>query len=129
MLAGVEVDSPTWLLAAPAVAVLLVVARLDWWRAARSARSGRTRFLRQETRRLAIRLAWVMLVVLALAGITIVRPLERQATLLVLDASASMSSVRDQVEATARSSAGALRAGDEMGVVATAAQARVEEAP
>ena len=50
-----------------------------------------------------------MLVVLALAGITIVRPLERQATLLVLDASASMSSVRDQVEATARSSAGALR--------------------
>ena len=125
MPAGVELDQPGWLLALPAMAALLVLARLDWWRAAARERPVR----RQETRRLAIRLAWTMLVVLALGGITIVRPLDRQATLLVLDESASTAGVHDQIAAAARASESALPAGDRLGVIAVADQARVEEAP
>jgi Ca-activated chloride channel family protein len=122
---GVEFDAPWWLLALPAVAGLAIVARLEWWREARRHR----RLRNQEARRLALRLLWTGLIVLALAGISITRPLDRQATLLVLDASASMAAVRDQVEAAARASSAALKPGDESGVIAVADEARVEEAP
>jgi uncharacterized membrane protein len=124
---GIELAAPPWLLALPLVAVGLVVARLDWWRFALS-RPGR-RGLGTETRRLVLRLAWVSLLVLALAGLTIVRPLDRQATALVLDSSASTATVRDQIERAARTAADALRGGDELGVVAAADGASVEEPP
>src|SRR5712691_2932944 len=122
---GVEFDSPWWLLALPAIGGVAILARLEWWREARRQR----RVRHQEVRRLALRLLWTGLIVLALAGITVVRPLDRQATILVLDASASMASVRDQVEAAARASSAALKPGDELGVIAVADEARVEEAP
>ncbi len=127
---GIEFSSPPWLLALPLVAVGLLLARLDWWRFALSRRGQYRRLgLRGETRRLVLRLAWLSLLVLALAGVTIVRPLDRQATLLVLDSSASTATVRDQIESSARTAADALRAGDELGVVAAADGASVEEAP
>ncbi|HZR98615.1 MAG TPA: VWA domain-containing protein, partial [Chloroflexota bacterium] len=126
MPAAVELAQPLWLLALPLLAAYLVAARLPWWRAAR--RAGRPA-LRQEGRRLALRLAWLALLVLALAGLTLVRPLHRQAVVLVLDASASVAPVRDQAEAAARAALGRLASGDLAGVVATAAGARVEEPP
>src|SRR5438270_6378375 len=101
MPAGVELESPLWLLAVPAVAAVLLVSRLEWWRAAVT---GERRILHQELRKFGVRLGWTLLIVLALAGITIVRPLDRQATVLVLDASASTSAVRDQISAAARAS-------------------------
>ena len=124
MLVGVEFAAPLWLLALPALAAILVLARLPWLKAARY--SGR-RALRQEGRRLALRLAWATLLVLALAGTTLARPLDRQAVMLVLDASASVASARDQAEAAARAIADRLPQGDALGVVAVAAGARVEE--
>jgi uncharacterized membrane protein len=124
---GVELASPLWLVALPLLAAGLVLGRLDWWRFALS-RSGR-RGLRAETRRLVLRLVWVSLLVLALAGLTIVRPLDRQATTLVLDSSASTATVRDQIESAARAAADGLHGGDELGVVAVADGASVEEAP
>ncbi len=123
MRVAVELASPLWLLALPSVAAVLVALRWPWWR------SRDRRLRRQETRRLAIRLAWCALVVLALAGATIVRPLVRQATALVLDTSASMSTVRDQLEAAAAAAERALPAGDQLAVLATADAARVEESP
>ncbi len=124
---GVELTAPLWLLVLPLLAAGLVLARLDWWRFALS-RTDR-RGLRSEARRLVLRLAWVSLLVLALAGLTIVRPLDRQATALVLDSSASTATVRDQIENAARTAAHTLRGGDELGVVASADGASVEEAP
>src|SRR5690349_13247958 len=121
MLAGVEFESPLWLLALPAMAALLVLARLEWWRAALA---GERRVLRQETRRFGVRMAWTLLVVLALTGVTLVRPLDRQATMLVLDASASTAGVRDQISGAARASENALRPGDELGVIAVGGEAR-----
>ncbi|MHB1162784.1 MAG: VWA domain-containing protein, partial [Chloroflexota bacterium] len=123
---GAEFTDPWWLLGLPLSAALLVAARLPWWRAAR--RAGRAALL-QEVRRLALRLAWLALLLLALAGLTITRPLDRQAVLFVVDASASVASVRDQAEAAVRIAASRMRNGDLLGVVAAAAGARVEEAP
>ena len=110
MPAGVEFDAPVWLLALPAIAAFLVLARLEWWRTASGRRP--SALFRQEASRLLVRLVWCALIVLALAGLTVVRPLSRQATLLVLDASASMAIVRDQVESAAHAGASALRPGD-----------------
>ena len=124
---GAELESPLWLVSLPLLAALLVWTRLDWWRAAFAHRTGG--LWRKEARRLALRLAWSTLVVLALAGLTVVRPLDRQATMLVLDVSASMTTVRDQVDSAARAGAAALRQGDVLGIVATADGASVEEAP
>jgi Mg-chelatase subunit ChlD len=124
---GVELDSPLWLLTLPLLGTGLVLARLDWWRVAATQR--RSALFRGESRRLLLRLGWMSLVVLALAGTTFVRPLDRQSTVLVLDTSASMNTVRDQVEAAARDAASALRSGDQMGIVATADGASVEETP
>lgn len=126
MPAGVEFSQPWWLLAMAPAAAFLVAARLPWWRAAR--RAGRAA-LRQEGRRLALRLAWVALLLLALAGIVVTRPLGRQAVLFVLDASASTAPVRDRGEAAVRAGAERLRPGDRLGVVAAASGARVEEMP
>ena len=123
---GVEFANPFWLLALPLLAAFLVCARLPWWRAAR--RAGR-RAVRQEGRRLALRLAWLSLLVLALAGTTLVRPLNRQAIVLALDVSASVAPARDQAEAAARLAATRLVPDDLLGVVAVAAGARVEEPP
>lgn len=125
MLVGVEFDNPWWLLALPVLAAFLIVGRWPWWVAARSA--GR-KAMHLEGRRLALRLIWVTIVVLALAGLTITRPLDRQATVFVLDVSASVASLRDQAEAVARSAAERLPGGDRLGVVAVAAGAKVEEA-
>ena len=61
---------------------------------------------------------WVLLLVLALSGLVLVRPLDRQATVLLLDASASVTPVRDQVEAAARTAVAGLSRGNVLGVVA-----------
>src|SRR5438094_2662362 len=127
MPAGVEFEAPLWLAAIPALAVVLVLARVEWWRAALEQRP--CRLFGQELRRLAVRLVWCSLVVLALAGLTVVRALDRQASVLVLDTSASTTTVRDQLENAARAGAAALPRGDLLGVVATADGASVEEAP
>jgi uncharacterized membrane protein len=124
---GAELDAPLWLLALPLLCIGLVLARLEWWRIAAS--RPRSALFRAESRRLLLRLAWLSLVVLALAGATVVRPLDRQAIMLVLDTSASLDTVRDQVEAAAREAASALHGGDQLGIVATADGASVEEAP
>ncbi|MGE5618848.1 MAG: VWA domain-containing protein [Sphingomonadaceae bacterium] len=125
-LPSVLFTDPLWLLALPPAAALLVVARLPWWRAAR--RAGKAA-LRQEARRLGLRLAWIALLLLALSGLTLTRPLDRQALLFVVDASASVVAVRDQAEAAVRAAASRMRDGDLLGVVAAAAGARVEEVP
>jgi uncharacterized membrane protein len=127
MRVGIELDAPLWLLALPVIGCGLVLARLEWWRLA--AARPRSPLFRAESRRLALRLAWMSLLVLALAGTSVVRPLDRQATLMVLDTSASMASVRDEVEAAARGAADALHSDDQLGVVAAAGAASVEEAP
>jgi Mg-chelatase subunit ChlD len=124
---GVELEAPLWLLALPLFGIGLVLARLDWWGVAAS--QPRSALFRTESRRLLFRLAWMSLVVLALAGTSVVRPLDRQSTVMVLDTSASMNTVRDQVEAAARDAATALHSGDQLGVVATADGASVEETP
>ncbi|MHB1416175.1 MAG: vWA domain-containing protein, partial [Chloroflexota bacterium] len=121
-----EFANPLWLLALVPLAAFLVLARAPWWQAARQAGKVATR---REARRLALRLAWLTLLVLTLAGLVIARPLDRQAIVLVLDASASTAPVRDEAEGIARAAAGQLREGDLLGLVATAAGARVEEAP
>ncbi len=123
---AVEFTQPWWLLALPLVTAFLVLARLPWWRAAR--RAGRPA-LRREGWRLALRLGWLSLLVLALAGAIVTRPLSRQAVLFVLDASASVAPARDQAEAAVRAAAERLGRGDLLGVVAAAAGARVEESP
>lgn len=131
MRAGVELEQPLWLLALPLVAVLLVLIRLPWWRAGldRAAPGHSRRLVRQESRRLAVRLGWCMLVILALAGLSVVRPLVRQATVLVVDVSGSMAPLRDQLATTATRAAQLLAPGDLLGTIAAADGARVEEAP
>jgi Mg-chelatase subunit ChlD len=124
---GVELEAPLWLLALPLLCVGLVLARLEWWRAVLG--RPRSAVFRTELRRLLLRLGWMSLVVLALSGTTFARPLDRQSTVLVLDTSASMDTVRDQVETAARDAASALQRGDQVGVVATADVASVEETP
>jgi Ca-activated chloride channel homolog len=123
---GAEFSHPWFLLALPLLAAFLVAARWPWWNAAR--RAGR-KALRQEGRRVGLRLVWVALMVLALSGITVTRSLDRQAAIFVLDGSASVAAVRDRAETAARSAAEQLRTGDLLGVVIAAAGARVEEAP
>lgn len=123
---GAELSNPLWLLALPVLAAFLIAARWPWWVASR--RAGR-RATNQEARRFALRFGWAALVVLALSGLVITRPLGRQAVLFVVDASASVASVRDQAEGALRSAADKLRHGDRLGVVAAAAGAGVEEPP
>lgn len=62
---GAELANPWWLFTLPLFATLLLVARWPWLMAAR--RAGR-KALAREGRRLALRLLWVSLLVLALAG-------------------------------------------------------------
>lgn len=146
----VEVTRPAWLLALPLLAAALVIVRLPWWRAgkpspaslplrrrprrprenARRAFSALRESLRPpaaraEARRLVVRLVWLALPVLALAGLTIARPLDRLATVFVLDHSASVASVRDVQEAAVRAALARLEGGDVAGVVATGASASV----
>ena len=123
---AVEFSNPWWLLALPALVACLIAARLPWWRAAR--RAGR-RALRLEARRLALRLAWMCLLLLALTGISLTRPLFHQATVLVVDASASLASARDQIESAVREAEARLPDDDLAGVVAVADGALVEEMP
>ena len=101
------ITDPLWLLALPLVVLFLVVARLPWWRVAK--RAGREA-VRREGYRLAVRVAWVSLLLLALSGVVLTRSLDRQAVLFVLDSSASVATVRDQAEAAVRSVASRLRA-------------------
>ncbi|TAK31214.1 MAG: VWA domain-containing protein [Chloroflexota bacterium] len=121
---SVLITDAWWLLALPLLAGLLVVARLPWWRAARQA--GRPA-MHQEGRRLAFRFVWLALLVLALAGATLNRPLHRQAIIFVTDTSASVAPIRDQTEGIVRAALTQLPAGDMAGVVAVADSARVEE--
>lgn len=120
------ITDPLWLLALPLLVAFLVVARLPWWRVAK--RVGREA-VRREGCRLAIRVVWVSLLVLALSGVVLTRSLDRQAVLFVLDGSASVASVRDQAEAAVHSAALKLQSGDSLGVIAVAAGAGVEESP
>ncbi len=120
------ITDPLWLLALPGIAAFLVMARWPWWRAA--IRAGRLA-LRQEAIRLALRLLWVSLPVLALSGVVLTRSLDRQAHIFVLDASASVAPARDHAEGVVRTVATRLREGDLLGVVGVAASAGVEEPP
>ncbi len=121
---AVDFAQPLWLMALPLLAAYLVAIRLPWWRAARRAGRAATR---QEFSRLAQRFVWASLLILALSGAVLTRPLDRQAVVFVLDGSASVAQVRDQAETAARTAAAGLRGGDLLGVVAAAAGARVEE--
>lgn len=124
---ALELTAPLWLLALLPLATFLALARRPWWDA-----SGRPidRAVRQrEIRRFAFRLGWAALLVLALAGMTIVWPLNRQAVIFALDSSASTAPVRDRIEATVRQGEHQQRPGDLLGVVAVADGARIEEAP
>jgi Ca-activated chloride channel homolog len=123
---AVDFAQPLWLLLLPPLAAFLVAARLPWWRTAWRAGGAA---LRREGLRLGLRLFWVSLLLLALSGITVVRPLDRQVTVLLLDASASTRAVRDQVEAVGRSAVTGLTRGDLLGVVAFASGAQIEEMP
>ncbi len=123
---GIEIARPLWLLALPVVAALLVAARYPWLVAAR--RTGRGTVGR-EARRLALRLAWTSLLLLALSGVTVVRYLPRQAVVLVADISASVQPAREQVEQAVRTAVTRVRDGDLVGIVAAAAGARVQEYP
>lgn len=123
---GAEIAEPLWLVGLPLVAAVLIVARYPWWRAARRVGGAA---VRQEIRRTALRLAWTSLILLALADVTLIRYLPRQAVVIVADASASLAAARDQVERAARGAAASLREGDLMGVVAVAAGAQIEELP
>lgn len=121
---------PEWLLALPLLLLVLVWARLPWLRAAARTEPGGLRAIwRREGQRLAFRFAWVTLLVLALSGATLTRGTDRQATVLVVDTSASVASVRDQADAIVRTAADHLGPGDRLGVVVAAAGARIEEAP
>ena len=120
---SVELTSPLWLLLLPAVLALLVLARRPWLTAPARAPHGR------EVRRLALRFGWLSLLVLALAGLTVTRRLDRQAIVFVLDGSASTAGARDAAEAAVRSALDRKRDGDRVGVVQAAAGARVEEPP
>ncbi|HEY3081149.1 MAG TPA: VWA domain-containing protein [Chloroflexota bacterium] len=117
---SLELTSPAWLLLLPALAALLVVARWPWLRAGASG---------AERRRLAFRCVWLSLLVLALAGLTVTRRLDRQAIVFVLDGSASTAGARDAAEAAVRAGLDQKRADDRAGVVQAAAGARVEEPP
>lgn len=123
---AVDFAQPLWLLLLPLLAALLVAARLPWWRTARRAGGAA---MRREGLRLGLRLLWLSLLLLALSGVTVVRQLDRQAIVFLLDASASTASVRDQVEAAARTAAGELPRGDLFGVVAAAGGSQIEEMP
>src|SRR5688572_11106675 len=79
----VELSRPLWLVALPLLAAVLVAVRLPWWRAAYAQRATSPRPLRSEARRLLIRLAWLALPVLALAGLAFARPMDRMAIVFV----------------------------------------------
>jgi len=123
---GVELAQPLWLLGVPFAALALLAVRYPYWKAA--SRLGRGP-LRQEARRTALRLAWTSLLLLALADVTVLRYLPRQAVVMVADVSASLTPARDQVERAAAVAAANVRSGDLMGVVAVGASAQVEEVP
>lgn len=123
---GVELSRPEWLLALPVAAAFLVFARWPWWRAARARRHVSRGSWHAEVRRMVIRLVWIMLPVLALAGAGLTRPMDRLAIVFVVDHSASVASVRDQEEAFLREALEALRDGDLAGVVVVGEGARVE---
>ena len=128
MPADVDLSHPSALLLLAALAALLVLVRLPWWRPAVRQRPAGEAPLRAEVRRFSLRMAWFSLPVLALAGLAISRPMERLAVVLVVDTSASVSSVRDvEDEAVARALA-ALAEDDVAGVVAVGQGARVEQA-
>ncbi|MEX2284242.1 MAG: VWA domain-containing protein [Gemmatimonadota bacterium] len=124
---AVEFTRPLWLLLLPVLAAVLVLARLPWWRAALARRSATQKPLRAELARHAVRLAWLALPVLALAGLAITRSAHRLGVVFVVDGSASVASVRDQQEATVRTAIAGLRRGDVAGVVAIGDAAHVEE--
>ncbi|HEV8637397.1 MAG TPA: VWA domain-containing protein, partial [Chloroflexota bacterium] len=149
---SVELTSPAWLLMLPAVAALLVVARWPWLRRRRpphrpgdggTGRRGDRPLAPSpgrpvapsgagwsgELRRLAFRFAWLSLLVLALAGPTVTRRLDRQAIVFVVDGSASTAGARDAAEGGVRAALEGKRGDDRAGVVQAAAGARVEEPP
>src|SRR5688500_12252567 len=141
---GIELGRPLWLLAIPLIAVILIVARLPWWsRGERLEMRGKRRTGRprtplnshlsllpsREARRFAVRMAWTLLLVVALADAVVTRPLHQQAIVFAVDSSASMVPVRDQAETAVRSAI-AERTGDDLaGVVAIGGSSQVEESP
>src|SRR5262245_47435643 len=150
---SLELTSPAWLLLLPVVAVLLVVARWPWVSASQEDEGTSTarrltvspirrfaavrrlvgapsrRCAGVEVRRLAFRFVWLSLLILALAGLTVTRRLDRQAIVFVLDGSASTAGARDAAEAAVRLGIDRKRGDDRAGVVQAAAGARVEEPP
>jgi secreted protein with Ig-like and vWFA domain/uncharacterized membrane protein len=124
---GVEFTRPAWLLLLPALAILLVRARLPWWRAALARRATNRRPWRTELTRHTVRLVWLALPVFALAGFAITRPAHRMAVIFVVDASASVAAVRDRQEEAVRAALAGLRRGDLAGVVAAGDATRVEQ--
>lgn len=123
---GFDFAAPLYLLALiPALAAVVAIRR-PWWQAAR--RAGR-QAQRRERWILIRRGLWLSLLILALAQPTLLLPLRRQAVVLVVDGSISMSGVRDQAEEWVRRALAALPPGHRAGVVVAAGGARVEEPP
>jgi Ca-activated chloride channel homolog len=127
MPADVEFTHPEWLFALPLVALLLVFARLPWWRAAAARRAMSPSPLRGEIRRLALRLAWLALPLLALAGLSLTRSQDRLAVVFVVDTSASVAPVRDHQLEAVNEALSSLRDEDIAGVVSVGDGARVEQ--
>ncbi|MFO7173549.1 MAG: VWA domain-containing protein, partial [Bacillota bacterium] len=126
LLPALEFAAPWALLVLVPALALVAAIRRPWWQAARRAGPGPRR---REAWLLARRALWVSLLILALAGPTLVRPVRRQAVVLVVDGSASTAGVRDRAEAWIREALAALPRGDQAGVVVAADGARVEEPP
>lgn len=76
---------------------------------------------------LALRLAILALLLGGLAGLSIAVPQKREATVFVADVSASDARARSAMQQTIQTASATQGAGDEVGVVSTAADAAVEE--
>jgi Ca-activated chloride channel homolog len=146
MPAGIELGRPLWLLAIPIIALLLLLARRPWLgrdeRLEMRDKRGNERRVtaplvshllslisRREARRVGLRLGWTSLLVFALADPVVTRPLQQQAILFAVDASASVAEVRDQAESAVRAAVARREGDDLVGVVAVAGTSQVEEPP
>ncbi|MDQ0287561.1 uncharacterized protein YegL [Desulfofundulus luciae] len=123
---GVSFTEPLWWLPLPVILAAAWYLRLPWLQMARLAGRGPWR---REIFRVAFRFAILILLVAVLAGPHLVKPVQRQAVILALDASASVGPARSHGEQWIREALAARPASALAGVVAFGQQALVEEPP
>ncbi|AEG16319.1 protein of unknown function DUF1355 [Desulfofundulus kuznetsovii DSM 6115] len=123
---GVSFTEPLWWLALPVILAAAWYLRLPWLQMARLAGRGSWR---REISRVTFRFTILILLVTVLAGPHLVMPVQRQAVVLALDASASVGPARNQGEQWIREALKAKPAAALAGVVAFGQRAVVEEPP